>query len=131
MSGENMMSKKFLSILLVFVCVAFSVTAIAQSSDYDAEREAAERIKRQLELANELREKRLKKQREKEEQLHNEQQLEKHCARLKDELRRLGERRRWYQLNEKGERIYLTDSEVRHKKESVRNEYGRQCEEYR
>jgi flagellar motility protein MotE (MotC chaperone) len=127
-----MMSKKFLSILLVFVvCVAFSVTAIAQSSDYDAEQEAAERVKRQLELANELREKRLKKQREKQEQLRIEEQLEKHCARLKDELRRLGERRRWYQLNEKGERIYLTDSEVRHKKASVQKVYDRQCEEYR
>jgi hypothetical protein len=124
-------SKKLLSILLIFSSVVFSTTTIAQSSDYDAEQEAAQRIKRQLELANELREKRLKKQREKEEQLRNDEQLEKRCARFKDELRRLGERRRWYQLNEKGERIYLTDSEVRHKKEIVQKQYDRQCDEHR
>lgn len=126
-----MISKTILTLLMTFICAAYSVTAIAQSSDYDAEQEAAERIKRQLELANELREKRLNKQREKEKQLRNEEKLESSCARLKDELRRLGERRRWYQLDENGERVYLTDDEVRRKKETVQNEYDRQCDEYR
>ncbi len=126
-----MVFKKLLSILLMIFSVVFSATAFPQSSDYDAEQEAADRIKRQLELANELREKRLNKQREKEEQLRNEEQLEKRCARLKDELRRLGERRRWYQLNEKGERIYLSDGEVEFKKETVQKEYDRQCDEHR
>ena len=122
---------KFLPFLLMVLFSVFSAAVDAQSTDYDAEQEAAERIKRQSELANELREKRLKKQREKEEQRRDEEQLEKHCGRLKDELRRLGERRRWYQLNEKGERIYLSDAEVRHKKESVQKEYDRRCDEYR
>jgi hemolysin activation/secretion protein len=123
-----MILKKPLMFILMLLHVVFSVAAIAQSSEYNAEQEAAERIKRQLELANELRESRLKKQREKEEQLRSEAQLEKRCVRIKDELRRLGERRRWYQLNEKGERIYLTDAEVKHKKQTLQQEYDQRCE---
>jgi len=122
--------KNRLYIFLILLSVVFPTTSMAQA-DYDAEQEAAERIQRQLELANELRAKRLQKQREKEQQLQQEEQLEKHCNRLKDELRRMDERRRWYRLDENGERIYISEAEVRQRKQSLQTEYDRRCEEYR
>jgi hypothetical protein len=123
--------KKPFGIMFVFLFIIVVSAVNTHAEEYDAEQEAAQRIKRQLELANEMREKRLKKQREKEKQYEQEEQLQKRCARLKDELRRLGERRRWYRLNEQGERVYLSEAEVRHKKDSLQNQFDQRCEEFR
>ncbi len=122
------MQKKSLSILL-FICIAFSTTAGAQSADYDAEQEAAQRIKRQLELADEMRNERLKKQQEKERRQENEEKLEKQCQKLSEDLRRMNEHRRWYRLDDKGERVYLSEAEVQSKKQSLQNEYDKRCQE--
>jgi hypothetical protein len=115
----------YLTVLFVIGITIFAVHA----EDYDAEKEAAARIKRQLELANEMRAERLKKQREKEQQAEQEERTQKHCTRLKDELRRLGERRRWYRLDDNGERVFLSDAEVRHKKDSIQKQYDQHCED--
>ena len=111
--------------------LSFSVVGLsfAQSEDYDSEKEAAERIKRQLELANELRENRLKKQREKENQLQHEEKTQQRCNKLKDELRRLSERRRWYKLDESGERVYMSEKEVNATRKSIQKEYDSRCED--
>ncbi|WP_455209837.1 hypothetical protein [Kaarinaea lacus] len=126
----NMFVKNFLVVVSTLIYVVFAGVIFAQSGDYNAEKEAAERIQRQLELAEELRNERLKKQREKEKQLEQEEQLEKRCNKLKDDLRRFGERRRWYQLDEYGERVYLSDAEIKHKKQSLQKEYDQRCEEF-
>ncbi|MCG6971032.1 MAG: hypothetical protein LJE85_14785 [Gammaproteobacteria bacterium] len=109
--------------------VVFAGLIFAQSDEYDAEKEAAERIKRQLELANEMRNQRLEKQRNKEAALEKEEMIEKRCVKLNDELRRLGERRRWYRLDDSGERVYLSDAEVRRKKQTLQQEYDQRCAE--
>lgn len=97
------------------------------ADEYDPEKEAAERIKRQLQLADELRAKRLKKQQEKEELAEQEERTQKYCTRLKDDLRRFGERRRWYHLDENGERVFLSEAEVRSRKQDIQNKYDQQC----
>ena len=122
------MQKISLSILL-FVCIAFSTATGAQSADYDAEQEAAKRIKRQLELADEMRNERLKKQQEKERRQEKEEKLEKQCQKINDDLRRMNERRRWYRLDDKGERVYLSEAEVTSKKQSLQSEYDKRCQE--
>ena len=126
-----MIYKKWIVSLTMVAYMVFAGLIFAQSEEYDAEKEAAERIKRQLELANEMRNQRLEKQRKKEAELENAEQLEKRCVRLNDELRRLGERRRWYRLDSKGERVYLSDAEVRQKKQSLQTEYDQRCAEDR
>jgi hypothetical protein len=113
------------------VCVVGTATFTIHATEYDAEQEAADRIKRQLELANEMREKRLNKQREKQQQLEQEEQLQKNCTKLKDDLRRFNERRRWYRLNEQGARVFLSEADVKRKKDSLQKQFDQRCEEFR
>jgi hypothetical protein len=124
-----MILKKWIVTLTIISYVVFAGLIFAQSDEYDAEKEAAQRIKRQLELANEMRNQRLEKQRNKEAALEKEELIEKRCVKLNDELRRLGERRRWYRLDDSGERVYLSDAEVRRKKQTLQQEYDQRCAE--
>ena len=125
-----MFVKNFLIVFSMISYVVFAGVIFAQSGEYDAEKEAAERIQRQLELAEELRNERLRKQREKEELLEKEEKLEKRCNRLKDDIRRFSERRRWYRLDESGERVYLSEAEVQRKQQALQTEFDQKCDEY-
>ena len=125
-----MFIKNFLIVFSMITYVVFAGVIFAQSNEYDAEKEAAERIQRQLELAEQLRNERLKKQREKEELLEKEEKLEKRCNRLKDDIRRFSERRRWYRLDESGQRIYLSEAEVQRKQQALQTEFDQKCDEY-
>lgn len=112
--------------LIIFTTFGASVNLLA-NDNYDLEKEAAERTKRQLELANQLRKERLKKQREKEKKLQIEEKTRKSCVKMEDDLRRFNERRRWYRLDENGERVFLSDKEVEVKRQSIQKKYDSHC----
>ena len=125
-----MFIKNFLIVFSMVTYIVFAGVIFAQNNEYDAEKEAAERMQRQLELAEQLRNERLKKQREKDERLEQEEKLEKRCNRLKDDIRRFSERRRWYRLDESGERVYLSEAEVQRKQQALQTEFDQKCDEY-
>ena len=116
-------------ILLTISCSIFPGISIAQGSDSDSDREYAERIKRQLELANQLRDERLRKERETQQQVEKEAKIATYCHRVDDELKRLNEpRRRWYELDNNGERVYLTEAQVNARRESLEKQFANSCE---
>lgn len=121
--------KKAIGLISLIILLAFGNCAIllAANDSYDAEKEAAERIKRQLELASQLREQRLKKQREKEKRLEMEEKTRKNCGKIKDDLKKFSERRRWYQLDENGDRVFLSDKQVAERRNAIQNNYDKSC----
>lgn len=73
---------------------------------------------------------RAEKQKLKEEELKVKQEQENHqreCNRMKDSIRRLGERVNWYDLDEKGERKFIPEDQVQQAKQRLIQRYNQKC----
>ena len=114
-------------IFMTILAVTCQGVALAQT-DGDADREYKERIRKQLELANQLREERLRKEREQQEQEQKEEETKAYCLDLKDDLLNLSEgHRRWYELDENGNRVFLTEAQVSARRDALQKKFENRC----
>jgi hypothetical protein len=73
---------------------------------------------------------RAEKQREKEEALEAKREQEKHqrnCNRMRDGMEALNQRMRWYNLDDQGQRQYLSDQQVEQSKQRLAEKYQAEC----
>lgn len=54
--------------------------------------------------------------------------LKRYCHKVNDQLRRIDEGRRWYQLNDEGERTFLSDTQIDEAKQKLLDKHNKKCE---
>lgn len=113
----------------LFIALQYSVSIPAADSDYDPQKAAAERIRQQLELANQMKAERLARERRQARQEEEEEKRNRFCVKAKDSLNQYEQARvRWYQLNEKGERVYLGADEINQRKQEIEKSIAENCQ---
>ena len=113
----------------LFIALQYSVSIPAADSDYDPQKAAAERIRQQLELANQMKAERLARERRQARQEEEEEKRNRFCVKAKDSLNQYEQARvRWYQLNEKGERVYLSADEINQRKQEIEKSIAENCQ---
>ena len=125
---------KILKTITRFILLVFTlqVCAWAQATDqdYDPQKAAAERIKREVELANQLRAERLEQERQQATQEAEDKKRIRYCNKVKDSLKQYEQARaRWYKLNEQGERVYLSEDEINQRKEEIKDSIAEHCQD--
>jgi len=74
---------------------------------------------------------RQKKKKEKQAKLEKKEKrlaLKRYCHRVKDQLRRIDEGRRWYRLDDQGERYFLSDAQIDASRQKLINNNIEKCE---
>ena len=116
-------------LMSLFIALQYSVSIPAADSDYDPQKAAAERIRQQLELANQMKAERLARERRQARQEEEEEKRNRFCVKAKDSLNQYEQARvRWYQLNEKGERVYLSADEINQRKQEIEKSIAENCQ---
>lgn len=87
-----------------------------------------QRTQKALEVYEELNERRQQEKKEKLEAKLKQQKKRRQCNRMNDQLKKYSVGRRWYDLDENGERRYLTDEEIQKKRKALQSRYKQHCE---
>lgn len=54
--------------------------------------------------------------------------MKRYCHKVKDQIRRIDEGRRWYRLNDQGERTFLSDLQIDQAKQKLIDKNAKRCE---
>lgn len=116
------------SLLFVLSILCLSTTTLF-ADEYDPQKTAAERIQRQLSLANKMKAERLEREGKKAKRVQQEEKLGLYCGKASDSLRQYEQARlRWYALDDNGDRVYLTEKQLDAKKAQLRKDIAEHCQ---
>lgn len=90
--------------------------------------DSAERVQRALSIYQKINKQKQRDASQEKKQQQRNAEFSRRCNKLKDELKQFKMRTRWYQLDEKGNRVFIDKATVAKRKKDMQADYDRYCQ---